>query len=152
MTSAHRITFLLLFSALSYCQTLPEPPKSKIFDRETVIELGFVAGSLSADAMSTQKFYEFPHAFQEPNPLARPFVKSRAGDAAWFGGAFALDVTGTYLLRKHHHPKIARWINVGLSLYETALAARNYTFVNHSNEECGLHHPVQGCMGGRPQP
>ena len=45
--------------------------------------------SLSADALSTQKGLAYP-GFHEMNPIARPFVQTRAGGAVYSAGSFAL--------------------------------------------------------------
>jgi hypothetical protein len=140
-------------------QDLPDAPKpklsqQKVFDLETVTELELVAGSLAADAMSTEKAMEFnnssvgcgvrgPHCqrFGEGNPIARVFVRNRAGTGLYFGGVFALDVYSTYLLRKHHHPRIARIMNLGFAALEGVQAGKNYAYVNSNGLEFLLHHP-----------
>lgn len=144
---------LLLMFTTNKCagQDLPTAPRPKAFDRETIGELALVAGSLAADGYASQRIYEFPRAFAEPNPLARPFVRTRQGTALYFGSAFALDVTTTYFLRKHGHTRLAHFANFGLIALESVMAYRVNHGVTTSNEECGLHHPVRGCIASRPQ-
>jgi hypothetical protein len=153
------LALLTLTSPRAGAQGLPDAPKPKVsqqklFDLETVTELELVAGSLAADAMSTEKLLEFNHSSvgcgvlpphcqrrRDGNPIARVFVRNRAGTGLYFGGVFALDVYSTYLLRKHHHPRIARVTNLTLAALEGAIAGRNYASVNNSNLEFLLHHP-----------
>src|ERR1700761_5189774 len=59
-----------------------QPPVHKFFDVRNSLGLTAMASSLIADAVSTQKGLAYP-GFHEMNPIARPFVQSRAGAAAY---------------------------------------------------------------------
>ncbi len=74
----------------------PAPPEHKLFDRKNTVAMACVAASLAGDGWSTQRALAMPGAY-EVNPLARPFVGSRAGEIAYSGASFALVTGGMYL-------------------------------------------------------
>src|SRR5262249_52418028 len=55
-----------------------KPETHKFFDVKNVLALSAVGASLTADALSTQKGLSY-RGFYEMNPVARPFVQTRAG-------------------------------------------------------------------------
>lgn len=62
----------------------------------------------------------------EYDPIARPFVKNRAGLVAYFSASAAVKIAVPYELRKHHHGKIARVLEVygiGDSVYGGTISA-----------------------------
>lgn len=102
---------------------LAERPQRSTFDRQTVVELGLVAGSLAGDAVSTGKLLNGP--YYEQNVLARPFVQSAAGSAAYFGMSFSAIIYGNHLLRNHPRWKhTLNWSIIALESYATAHNAR----------------------------
>jgi hypothetical protein len=91
----------------------------RTFDRQTKIELGLVAGSMAGDAVSTG--INLGGRYYEMNPLARPFVGSGTGRAAYFGSGFAAIVYSNHLLRNHPRWKHAlNWSVITLETYATA--------------------------------
>jgi len=93
------------------------------YDRQTVVELGLVAGSLAGDAVSTAKFLS--GHYYEQNVLARPFVQSAGGSAAYFGMSFSAILYGNHLLRNHPRWKhTLNWSIIALESYATAHNAR----------------------------
>lgn len=100
-----------------------ERPQRSTFDRQTVVELGLVAGSLAGDAVSTGKMLNGP--YYEQNVLARPFVQSAGGSAAYFGMSFSAIIYGNHLLRNHPRWKhTLNWSIIALESYATAHNAR----------------------------
>ena len=93
------------------------------FDRQTVVELGLVAGSLAGDAVSTGMMLN--GRYYEQNVLARPFVQSAAGSAAYFGMSFSAIIYSNHLLRNHPRWKhTLNWSIIALETYATAHNAR----------------------------
>ena len=91
------------------------------FDRQTVIELSLVAGSLAGDAVSTGAMLDRSH--YEMNFLARPFVQSGSGRTLYFGSSFAAIVYGNHLLR--NHPRWKHTLNWGVIALETFATVHN---------------------------
>ena len=105
---------------------LKTPPKPhRFFDVQNSIGLTAMAGSLIADALSTQKGLAFPN-FHEMNPLARPFVQTRSGAAAYSAGSFALLAGAAYAMHKTHHHKLEHVFPFAVAGWEGFLSARNY--------------------------
>jgi hypothetical protein len=108
----------------------------RIFDAETSFELAAVAASLSADAVSTERFLGLQclpgmtGCLRETNPLVRLVARNRPGTALYFGGAFALDAGATAWLRRHGHARIARVLNHEVAALEVSRAEANYSNVN----------------------
>ena len=88
-----------------------------------------MAGSLITDALSTQKGLAYPN-FHEMNPLARPFVQTRSGAAAYSAGSFALLAGVAYALHKTNHHKLEKITPFVISGWEAFLAARNYHLIS----------------------
>lgn len=59
------------------------------------------------------------------NPVARPFVSSRAGETAYSGAGFALVTGGMYLAHKTNHHKLERIAPFALAGWETLVTAWN---------------------------
>lgn len=105
---------------------LKTPPKPhRFFDVQNSLGLTAMAGSLIADALSTQKGLAFPN-FHEMNPLARPFVQTRSGAAAYSAGSFALLAGAAYAMHKTHHHKLEHVFPFAVAGWEGFLSARNY--------------------------
>ncbi|HET9182971.1 MAG TPA: hypothetical protein VFP59_12615 [Candidatus Angelobacter sp.] len=99
------------------------------FDRKNCTAFGFLAAGLTGDALSTQKGLGLP-GFREMNPIARPFVKSRAGAAVYSAISFALMGGGMYLAHKTNHHKLERVLPLVIAGWEGFLAARNYHLIS----------------------
>lgn len=105
----------------------PEP--HRFIDRTNSLAFMSLAGSLSADALSTQRGLAYPR-FHEMNPLARPFVQTRTGAAFYTAGSFAFLSGGMYLAHKTSHHKLEKITPFVISGWEAFLAARNYHLVS----------------------
>lgn len=102
-----------------------QPPVHKFFDVRNSLGLSAMASSLIADAVSTQKGLSYP-GFHEMNPIARPFVQTRAGAAAYSAGSFALLSSIVYTAHKTGHHKLEHVLPFAVAGWEAALSARNY--------------------------
>jgi hypothetical protein len=101
---------------------IARPVEHRTFDRQTKIELGLVAGSMAGDAVSTG--INLGGRYYEMNPLARPFVGSETGRAAYFGSGFAAIIYGNHLLR--NHPRWKHTLNWSVIALETFATAHNF--------------------------
>jgi hypothetical protein len=104
---------------------LKTPPQHKFFDTRNTFGLTAMAASLTADALSTQKGLAYP-GFHEMNPIARPFVQTRAGAAAYSAGSFALLAGAMYAAHKTRHHKLEHIFPFAVAGWEAGLSARNY--------------------------
>lgn len=118
---------------------LPAPPNAMItlkkrpaphrfFDATNAFALSSAAAGLTADALSTQKGLSYP-GFYEMNPLARPFVSSRGGAAAYSAGSFGLLAGAMYVAHRTHHHKLERILPFAVAGWEGLLSARNYRVI-----------------------
>lgn len=85
------------------------PAAHRFFDLKNSLALTTVAASLAGDGWSTQQALGLP-GVHEVNPLARPFVGSRAGEAAYSSAGLALVAGAMYLAHKTNHH---RWERIG---------------------------------------
>lgn len=108
---------MLLLSVAAQAQDLPEAPKPR--QKTFTVELALAGAAISADGYSSYKISG------EINPVARPFVSSTAGTAAYFGGSFAVLLYGNRLLR--NHPRMRHLMNWSVIAGESAWAAHNLT-------------------------
>ncbi len=106
----------------------PEPPH-RFIDRTNSLAFTALAGSLTADALSTQRGLAYPR-FHEMNPIARPFVQTRTGAAFYSAGSFAFLTGGMYLAHKTNHHKLEKITPFVISGWEAFLAARNYHLIS----------------------
>jgi hypothetical protein len=104
------------------------PPTHKFFDVRNSLGLTALASSLIADALSTQKGLAYP-GFHEMNPIARPFVQTRAGAAGYTAGSFALLTGAMYAAHKTRHHKLEHILPFAVASWETGLSARNYHLI-----------------------
>ena len=105
---------------------LKTPPRShSFFDARNTLGFATLGASLTADALSTQKGLAYP-GFVEMNPIARPFVQSRAGAAVYNGGSFGLMAGLMYWAHKKEHHKLERILPLAVGSWEGLLSARNY--------------------------
>jgi hypothetical protein len=109
----------------------PRPTEHRFFDATNALALSSLAAGLTADALSTQKGLSYP-GFYEMNPLARPFVSSRAGAAAYSAGSFGLLAGGMYLAHRTHHHKLERIVPFAVAGWEGLLSARNYHVISQN--------------------
>jgi len=87
----------------------------RFFDSKNVFAASAFAVGLAGDAWSTERALSYPGT-REGNPLARPFVSSRTGEAVYTGSALGLMLGGMYLAHKTHHHKLERvvpWVMAG---------------------------------------
>jgi hypothetical protein len=105
------------------------PPEHKFLDLRNSLAFSAVAASLTADSLSTQKGLAYP-GFYEMNPLARPFVKTRAGGAAYSAASFSLLAGAMYVAHKTHHHRVERILPFAVAGWEGLLSARNYHVIN----------------------
>jgi hypothetical protein len=103
----------------------------KFFDIRNCAGLAALASGLSADAISTQKGLGLP-GFHEMNPIARPFVQSRAGAAIYNAASFAFMGGSMYLAHKTNHHKLERVLPFAIAGWEGFLAVRNYHLISNS--------------------
>jgi hypothetical protein len=90
-------------------------PPHRFFDAKNVSGASAFAVGLAGDAWSTQRALAYPGT-REANPLARPFVSSRTGEAVYSGSSLGLMLGGMYLAHKTHHHKLERivpWVMAG---------------------------------------
>ena len=97
----------------------------RFFDVRNSLALTAVATALTADALSTQKGLSY-QGFYEMNPLARPFVASRAGAAVYSAGSLGLVAAGMYLAHRTNHHKLERILPFAIAGWEGTLSVRNY--------------------------
>jgi hypothetical protein len=105
--------------------------KHRFFDVQNSLGLALLGAGLTGDALSTQKGLGRP-GYHEINPIARPFVQSRAGAAAYSAGSFALMGSGMYLAHKTGHHRLERVLPLAIAGWEGFLAARNYHVISSS--------------------
>ena len=105
---------------------LKQPPRThRFFDARNSLGLASLGASLTADALSTQKGLAYP-GFHEMNPIARPFVQTRVGAAAYNAGSFGLMAGMMYWAHKTEHHKLERILPFAIGGWEGLLGARNY--------------------------
>ena len=105
---------------------LRQPPRTHSFlDSRNTFGLASLGASLTADALSTQKGLAYS-GFHEMNPIARPFVQTRAGAAAYNAGSFGLMAGLMYWAHKKEHHKLERILPFAVGSWEGLLSARNY--------------------------
>jgi hypothetical protein len=119
--------------AISPAVMVKPEPKHQFFDAKNSLGLALLGAGLTGDALSTQKGLGRP-GFHEMNPIARPFVQSRAGAALYSAGSFALMGSGMYLTHKTGHHKLERILPFALAGWETALTIRNYHLISSSTK------------------
>jgi hypothetical protein len=108
---------------------LKTPPHShNFFDARNSLGLATLGASLTADALSTQKGLAYP-GFSEMNPIARPFVQTRLGAAAYNAGSFGLLAGLMYWAHKTEHHKLERILPFAVGGWEGLLSARNYRVI-----------------------
>ena len=108
---------------------LKQPPAThRFFDARNTFGLASLGASLTADALSTQKGLAYP-GFHEMNPIARPFVQTRVGAAAYNAGSFGLMAGMMYWAHKKEHHKLERILPLAVGSWEGLLSFRNYRVI-----------------------
>lgn len=102
-----------------------QPPSHSFFDARNRLGFATLGASLTADALSTQKGLAYP-GFHEMNPIARPFVQTRVGAAAYNAGSFGLMAGIMYWAHKKEHHKLERILPLAVGGWEGLLSFRNY--------------------------
>jgi hypothetical protein len=106
-------------------RTAPREATTHSFlDRKNSLAIAAVVASLAGDGWSTQRALAFPNA-HEVNPVARPFVGSSAGEAAYSSAGLALAVGGIYLAHKTNHHRWERIAPFALAGWEGFLTGWN---------------------------
>jgi hypothetical protein len=83
------------------------PSEHRFWTPEKKAEVGFLAGLVAADAITTQRGLN--EGLREANPLMRPFVtRGAGGEAAGSALGFGAAVGVVYLLHRSHHYKAER--------------------------------------------
>ena len=124
---------------LSPTNALPAPPAALIklkqpprmhsfFDARNTFGLASLGASLTADALSTQKGLAYP-GLHEMNPIARPFVQTRVGAAAYNAGSFGLMAGLMYWAHKKEHHRLERILPFAVGSWEGLLSFRNYRVI-----------------------
>lgn len=109
----------------------PEPkPAHRFLDLKNSLAISSFAVALTGDSLSTQKGLARP-GYTEINPVARPFVRSRAGAIIYSTGSFGLVTGGMYLAHKTGHHKLERIVPFGLAAWEGFMTVRNYHVISH---------------------
>src|SRR5260370_41180725 len=132
------VTLLLLFTCLLvFAEDVPSAPMPvparpartendhPFFDFKNSMAIGAFSVSLAGDSLSTQRLLDYP-GYRERNPIARPFVGSRAGTTVYSGGSLGIMMGGMYLAHKTHHHKLERIIPFAMAGREGFVSARNY--------------------------
>jgi hypothetical protein len=108
---------------------LKQPPAAhSFFDARNTLGLASLGASLTADALSTQKGLAYP-GFTEMNPIARPFVQTRTGAAAYNAGSFGLLAGIMYWAHRTEHHKLERILPFAVGSWEGLLSFRNYRVI-----------------------
>lgn len=105
-----------------------QPRTHSFLDARNSLGLATLGASLTADALSTQKGLAYP-GFTEMNPIARPFVQTRMGAAAYNAGSFGLLAGLMYWAHKTEHHKLERILPFAVGSWEGLLSARNYQVI-----------------------
>lgn len=132
------ILFLLTTCSLALAGDEPEKPAApeakpthRFLDLKNSLAISSFAATLAGDSLSTQRGLDRA-GYREINPIARPFVQSRAGAVVYGMGSFGLVTGGMYLAHKTGHHKLERIVPFGLAAWEGFLTARNYHVVSRS--------------------
>ena len=115
----------LMAPPTAFIKLKPAPHTHSFFDARNQLGFATLGASLTADALSTQKGLAYP-GFVEMNPIARPFVQSRAGAAVYNAGSFGLMAGLMYWAHKKEHHKLERILPMAVGSWEGLLSMRNY--------------------------
>ncbi|HZU32866.1 MAG TPA: hypothetical protein VFB79_17250 [Candidatus Angelobacter sp.] len=109
------------------------PQEHKFFDVKNAFAFSAAAIAITGDALSTQKGLAYP-GFHEMNPIARPFVQSKAGAAVYNAGSFAMLGGLTYWAHRTGHHKLEHLLPFTAASWEGLLSIRNYHVIATRNK------------------
>ena len=101
-------------------------PAHKFLELKNSILLGTSAAGLIGDSLSTQRALPFGH---EVNPIARPFVQSRAGAAAYGAAGYGMLAGGMYFAHRKGWHRLERVVPMVFTVTEGLLTYNNYHVV-----------------------
>ena len=113
------------------------PAEHRFFDFRNSMALGTFGAALAGDLLATETVLAYP-GFRETNPIARPFVSSRAGTAVYTTGGFMALTGGMYLAHHMHHHKIERVLPWAFAGWEGFLAGWNYHYLPQARANAAL--------------
>jgi hypothetical protein len=96
----------------------------QFFDLKNALAASGFAVGLAGDSWSTQRALAYPGT-KEANPVARPFVTSRTGQAVYSSGSLGFLVGGMYLAHRTGHHKLERAVPWALAGWEGFLTGWN---------------------------
>jgi hypothetical protein len=109
----------------------------RFFDGLNLALTAVESGALLADGVYTQKVLrDYPGLGRERDPLARPFVE-HGWPGQIVGGLLVVgaDVGIRYLLHRHNHHRIERWMPMILTSYGLVGAVHNARLLGQLNRE-----------------
>jgi hypothetical protein len=109
----------------------------RFFDFRNSLALGTFGVALAGDLLSTERILAYP-GFRETNPIARPFVSSRAGTAVYTAGGFVALTGGMYLAHRMHHHKMERVLPWAFAGWEGLLTGWNYHYLPRARANAAL--------------
>jgi hypothetical protein len=127
------VDFLPLLSSPATVFITPAKPAARkphatFFDKENNFLIGASAVTIALDGLSTQRFLANP-SYREMNPIARPFVHSRAGSTTYFGMSFAGELALMRFAHKRNHHLLERIIPMLVTGSESYVLYNNYSLL-----------------------
>jgi hypothetical protein len=118
--------FLMLMSSLhAHAQQLPEAPAPHRFlDKSNILLLASTATTISLDGLSSQYCQRW--GSREMNPIARPFIYNRIGDAAYMSVSYGLLVSGMYMAHRRGWHRVERLVPLLVNGSETYWTVHNF--------------------------
>ena len=98
-------------------------PTHKFFELKNSILLGTSAAGLIGDSLSTQRALPFG---REVNPIARPFVQSRAGATVYGVAGYGMLAGGMYFAHRKGWHRLERVVPMVFTVTEGLLTYNNY--------------------------
>jgi hypothetical protein len=121
---------VMLLCGVAGAQTakLPDAPvPHRFLDTRNEITFTSYAAAVVMDSVSTQRFTAV--GIKELNPIARPFVGSRRGQAFISALGYGTVVSTCYLAHRRGWHRVERWIPVAVGAIESYLTINNYKLV-----------------------
>jgi hypothetical protein len=127
------VLMLIVAGAITaQAQLLPQAPEvrpsHKFLDWKNASLLTASAAAISSDSVSTQAFLNYPKLI-EVNPLARPFIRTRPGQAFISGIGFAGEIGSMYVAHRRGWHHMERWIPVFTIAAESYLTIHNFRMI-----------------------
>ena len=102
------LLLLLALSVAAFAQDMPEAPSHSFFDHGNDVRLGFIAGLIASDGITTQHILNADHG-REMNPLVRPLViHGASGQAGASILGYGFSIGGAYLFHRAGHHRLER--------------------------------------------